>query len=331
MNEPPWEELDELIRPLVRLLYQAGIETYGSCQGYFHSERATHLPWVRVGCSRETFGPLKDRIAKVLLDVGWNGFTIEYQERFDYQKAPRTHEEWSLVLEVWSLCGQPGMEDLRTVHPATWKTPSEERDAWKSAALKAREAWEEQDAWIKDLKEIIARERVAHAERIKTEREANKQAWARLRRSIRALVPKDLPVSTRIFPDGPYSFEVVQGLDLETVLIDELDQGVVFYIRYHSMVDDTSRLGGPFEVIDTGKEGHYPYVDYEPLKCNCNCHRPETNAIFDPPIEHENCDECAKALEEEAKWIRLKEVRLKPGKSEVPPYSDTLETPPGAL
>ena len=32
-REPPWDQLDPLIRPYVRALYEAGFDTYESCQG----------------------------------------------------------------------------------------------------------------------------------------------------------------------------------------------------------------------------------------------------------------------------------------------------------
>lgn len=111
--EPPWKQLDRLIVPLVRLLYKAGIETSGSCQGGRHSPFATPLPWVSMACSRAEFPTLRDRVARALVAAEWTGFTIRHLDRFDYQHkvAPWKHDE-ALELEVWTLKGQPGVGEL---------------------------------------------------------------------------------------------------------------------------------------------------------------------------------------------------------------------------
>ena len=109
MIEPPWNEIDDGIRPLVRLLYDAGIETRGSCQGGNHSPHSTFLPVVSMACSRAEFSALRDKIAKVMIEAGWRGFSVNYEDRFDYQRkdTPWMHHETACV-EVWTLKGQPG-------------------------------------------------------------------------------------------------------------------------------------------------------------------------------------------------------------------------------
>lgn len=114
--EPPWDEIDEGIRPLVRLLYDAGIETGSSCQGGNHSPHATVLPVVGMACSRDEFFRKRNKTVRVMIQAGWSGFSITHEDRFDYQKMVTP---WAciptLVVTVWTLKGQPGTpEEVKT-------------------------------------------------------------------------------------------------------------------------------------------------------------------------------------------------------------------------
>lgn len=112
MAEPPWDKIDEGIRPLVRLLHHEGLQTTSSCQGGRHSEGATNLPQVQVACHRSEFEAMRGKIADAMQTEGWDGFSLTFSDRFDYQKR---HEPWLylpvLLVEPWTLKGQPGTKE----------------------------------------------------------------------------------------------------------------------------------------------------------------------------------------------------------------------------
>jgi len=108
MTEPPWDEIDELIRPLVRLLYQHGFKTTTSCQGGLHGPHATRLPIVAGPCTVHEFTIKRIAISKIMIEAGWTGFTIRHSDRFDYQRVRGWWGHHStLNIEPWTLDGQP--------------------------------------------------------------------------------------------------------------------------------------------------------------------------------------------------------------------------------
>lgn len=113
IEEPPWADLDPLIVPLVRLLYEAGIPTISSCQGGRHSQYATDLATVTCAIEPEDQKTTRLKIAKIMAQSGWGGFSIIESHRHDYQGKGRPWRNYSKVtVEVWSLENQPSNEIL---------------------------------------------------------------------------------------------------------------------------------------------------------------------------------------------------------------------------
>lgn len=69
MNEIPWDDIDEGIRPLVRLLNDEGIETFSSCSGHKEGD----FPWI--GCKTSDRYDEND-IINALTKHRYTGFTI---------------------------------------------------------------------------------------------------------------------------------------------------------------------------------------------------------------------------------------------------------------
>lgn len=94
----PWDELDDEIRPRVRLLNRLGFTTVGSCQG--GEGHAFDLPAVilRPGPS-QTLGELAGRLAHRLIRTGHCGFQVEVV--YAYQQAPQPWAAGSYVRVVF--------------------------------------------------------------------------------------------------------------------------------------------------------------------------------------------------------------------------------------
>lgn len=75
---PPWDELDEGIEPLVRLLHTHGYSMYSSCEGGpgHHFETPTVVVWA--GLQEMT------AIRSLLHEHGYTNFEIRYVASHDY-------------------------------------------------------------------------------------------------------------------------------------------------------------------------------------------------------------------------------------------------------
>ena len=104
-SEPPWDDLDPLIVPLVRLLNDAGIPTSGSCQGGAgHAcRRATVI--CRVGHDTALQG-LRFRCLNTLLEAGWSGFSLEEVRLYQNRRKPML-DACLVRVVVWNLEDQP--------------------------------------------------------------------------------------------------------------------------------------------------------------------------------------------------------------------------------
>ena len=103
-NEPPWDDLDPPIVPLVRLLRGGGLETQSSCQG--GEGHGFGLPTVICAAEPDTLDGLGLAALRTLQDAGWSGFSIE--RVLCYGKAGSERPTGAFVhVVVWSLEGQP--------------------------------------------------------------------------------------------------------------------------------------------------------------------------------------------------------------------------------
>ncbi len=107
-SEPPWDELDPLVVPLVRVLHDAGIPTSSSCQG--GDGHMMDFPTVisRVGHPTSLQG-LRFRCLEALLAAGWHGFTLEEVRLYQNKRKPML-DECLVRVVVWNLENQPKAE-----------------------------------------------------------------------------------------------------------------------------------------------------------------------------------------------------------------------------
>src|SRR4051812_44415280 len=90
LAEPPWAEMDQLIRPVVAALREAGYRTWSSCEGHKDSR-----PWVEIAPSGD---PLQASIHlhSWLRDVGLHGATVSlyWEVNLSHVGDPLVHVEW---------------------------------------------------------------------------------------------------------------------------------------------------------------------------------------------------------------------------------------------
>ena len=100
MIEPPWDELDPEIRPIVRILFDEGLQTINSCQGHDRDD-----PWI-------VFMPIQDengalacwrKVRKVAHAHGWtphSEISVHCAEYDQYgPNAVRVH--WWVEIRWW--------------------------------------------------------------------------------------------------------------------------------------------------------------------------------------------------------------------------------------
>lgn len=108
-TEPPWENIDAGIRPIVRLLHDQGFAMYASCDGgEGHSFRfPTVIVW-----SERNMEMTADRLIGVLIDAGVTGFEVSrrtsHQDRKTHWTGDGANGPPSIILELWSLESVPG-------------------------------------------------------------------------------------------------------------------------------------------------------------------------------------------------------------------------------
>lgn len=96
-NEPPWEELDPAIVPLVKLLRAAGLNPTSSCQG--GEGHGFSFPTVIIPGSAALLPDLRTRAVKALLDSGHHGFSVS--EHRGYQGSPEPWTNSYISVELW--------------------------------------------------------------------------------------------------------------------------------------------------------------------------------------------------------------------------------------
>jgi len=94
MRDIPWDAIDEKIRPFVRVLNEAGFETFSSCEG--HEDNGRGLAWVMFIPDGNVL-EFVERLVPFLWDNGLAGATVSLGvnvTRTDRTHLPQVKVEW---------------------------------------------------------------------------------------------------------------------------------------------------------------------------------------------------------------------------------------------
>lgn len=91
-DEPPWNEIDAGIRPLVRALWDAGLKPFSSCEGHYG------LPFVCVRPDGMSATETEEKLVEVVIANGYRAFDTEINRWYrDARPNPTHNTPWVAV------------------------------------------------------------------------------------------------------------------------------------------------------------------------------------------------------------------------------------------
>lgn len=96
---PPWSEIDYGIRPLVRDLYDAGLQPFASCEG--GEGHLADKPFVNIASNPDELDDIANKAAAVMVENGWRGFNVSRVTNHQAEASPWPEFPSYVSIELW--------------------------------------------------------------------------------------------------------------------------------------------------------------------------------------------------------------------------------------